>query len=124
MIVVDPWDWLTENGELPTENPRLRGRMLRVARFIEYGGPLARLHCRETLIECKRRPGGRPCAGLMWVLKTDDDAINAFCRGCGDEALIQNWQRTEWAAGIMEAVPAEPADLDGASLPVSSSTLN
>jgi hypothetical protein len=124
MLVVDPWVWLTDNGELPTDNPRLRRRMLRVARFIEYGGPLARLHCRETLVECTRRPDGRPCLGLMWVLKTPENDISAFCRGCGDEALIQNWQRTEWAAGMMEQVPAEPTELEGAPAPVSPSTLN
>jgi hypothetical protein len=124
MLVVDPWDWLTENGELPMENPRQRRRILRLARFIEYGGPLPRLHCRETLVECQRRPGGRPCLGLMWVLKTEDDEINAFCRGCGDEAMIHNWQRTEWAAGMMQSVPAEPADMDGTPSPVPPSTLN
>jgi hypothetical protein len=37
------------------------------------------------LVECKRRPGGKTCLGLMWVLKTDDDAILAQCLVCQTE---------------------------------------
>src|SRR5678816_2262602 len=39
-LVVDPWDWLTKDGDFVRDNPRLYRRMLRIARFIEYGGPL------------------------------------------------------------------------------------
>jgi hypothetical protein len=107
MLVVDPWHWLDKEGNLPADNLRLRRQVLRVARFIEYGGSLKKLESRETLLECKRRPKGKPCLGLMWVVKTEDDAINAFCRMCGDEAMIHNWQETEWAAGMMKAVPPD-----------------
>jgi hypothetical protein len=80
--------------------------MLRIARFIEYGGPLKKNETRETLIECKRRPKGRACVGLMWVAKTDDDAVIAHCVLCrNEEAFIHNWQETEWANGMMEPVP-------------------
>ena len=104
MLVVDPWHWLDKDGNLPTDNLRLRRQVLRVARFIEYGGPLQKLHGRETLMECKRRPAGKPCQGLMWVVKTEEDSIEAFCRECGGEAVIHNWQATPWAGGMMEAV--------------------
>lgn len=105
--VVDPWDWLTEDGNLPVEHPRLYRRVLRVARFIEYGGPLEKMQTRETLIECKRRPKGRPCSGLMWVVKAEDDAIVAQCMVCkNEEAIVHNWHETEWADGMMEPVPA------------------
>jgi hypothetical protein len=106
VLVVDPWHWLTEDGDFLVDNPRLYRRMLRIARFIEYGGQLQKNETRETLIECKRRPKGRPCPGLMWVVKMDDDAILARCLPCKiDEALIHNWHETEWAEGMMEAVP-------------------
>ena len=60
----------------------------------------------ETLIECKRRPMGKPCTGLMWVDKAEDDGILAHCLVCRTgEAFIHNWQKTEWAGGMMEAVP-------------------
>jgi hypothetical protein len=52
MLVVDPWHWLTEDGEFVVDNPRLYRRMLRIARFIEYGGPLKEDETRETLVEC------------------------------------------------------------------------
>jgi hypothetical protein len=119
MLVVDPWHWLDKDGNLPTDNLQLRRQVLRVARFIEYGGPLEKLHSRETLMECRRRPKGKPCLGLMWVVKTEDDAINAFCRMCGDEAMIHNWQETAWAAGVMEAVPPDPGIPDDNGGPAS-----
>jgi hypothetical protein len=109
MLVVDPWDWLTKDGSLPYRNPRLLRRMLRIARFIEYGGQLATNETRETLVECKRRPRGKACLGLMWAVKTPDDAILAHCMVCkAEEAVIRNWQETEWADGMMEPVPVDP----------------
>jgi hypothetical protein len=65
---------------------------------------------RETLVECKKRPGGKPCLGLMWVKKrgAPDYEIHAFCIVCGEgEAMIYNWADTEWADGMMEPVPPE-----------------
>lgn len=106
MLVVDPWHWLTEDGHFVVNNPRLYRQMLRIARFIEYGGELAKNETRETLMECWRRPKGKACLGLMCVVKTDDDAILAHCLACRtEEALIRNWQKTEWAEGMMAPVP-------------------
>jgi hypothetical protein len=114
MLVVDPWHWLTEDGHFLADNPWLYRRMLRIARFIEYGGQLAKNETRETLIECRRRPKGKPCLGLMWVVKTEDDKILGHCIVCKtEEVFIQNWQKTEWADGMMEPVPV---DLDGPAL--------
>ena len=59
MLVVDPWHWLTKDGDFLYDNPRLYRRMLRIARFIEYGGQLKTNETRETLTECKRRPKGK-----------------------------------------------------------------
>jgi hypothetical protein len=110
VLVVDPWHWLRPDGALPDDNPRLRTKVLRVARFIEYGGALEPRQFRETLIECKRRIAGKPCPGLIWVRKSEEDAIVAFCMICRqDEMFIYNWHDTEWADGMME--PASPDDL-------------
>ena len=80
--------------------------MLRIARFIEYGGPLKRNETRETLIECKVRPKGKACFGLMWVVKQPDDVIRADCLLCRTEEVnIHNWQETEWAEGMMDPAP-------------------
>jgi hypothetical protein len=108
MLIVDIRHWLDDRGGIPTDNLRLRRRALRIARLIEYGGPLDRGESRETLVECARRPGGRPCLGLIWVEKTENDAIHAFCVACRcGEALITGWQATEWADGMMEPVPED-----------------
>jgi hypothetical protein len=106
MLVVDPWHWLDKDGHFIVDNPRLYRRMLRIARFIEYGGPLQKNETRETLMECKRRPNGKPCAGRMWVVKTEDDGILTHCLVCQtQEAFVHNWHNTEWADGMMPPVP-------------------
>lgn len=112
-LVVDPWHWLTEDGHFLVDNSRLYRRTLRIARFIEYGGALKKNETRETLIECKRRPKGRACIGLMWVVKTEEDAILARCLLCrNEEAFIHNWQETEWANGMMDPVSSVPIELE------------
>lgn len=104
LLIVDPNHWLDEHGNLP-EEPRLRRRILRVARFIEYGGPMPGGSFRETLVECNRRPHRKPCPGLMWVRKEPNDSIVAFCMICKqDEMVIHSWQETLWAEGMMEPV--------------------
>jgi len=109
MLVVDPHHWLEEDGSLPDLNQRLRRRVLRIARLIEYGGPLKRMETRETLVECSKRPAGHACLGLLWVTKTEHDDIFAECLVCGrDEVMILNWKDTEWADGPMEPAPCTP----------------
>jgi hypothetical protein len=105
-LVVDITHWLDKDGAIPIADLRLRRQALRIARFIEYGGPLQPLQARETLIDCKRRPDRKQCLGLLWVMKLPDDRIQVFCHGCRDiEAVISGWQETEWAEGPMPPVP-------------------
>ena len=100
MLVVDPWDWLRKDGSLPLGNPGLRRNTLRVARVIEYGGPLPTGQYRQTLIECRRRPNRRPCGGLLSVVKLPDETLLATCPQCmTDQMLVHNWSETKWAAG-------------------------
>lgn len=113
MLVVDPHHWLADDGSLPTDNLRLRRQILRVVRLIESGAPLAPGTLRETLVECTRRPGRRPCLGLLRVVKTQDRCLYAFCPVCRqDEVWIGNWDTTRWAGG-----PAKPSRATGADLP-------
>jgi hypothetical protein len=108
MLVVNPWHWLTKDGGFIVEEPRLYRRMFRIARVIEYGGPLQRGKMRETLVECKRRVRGSACLGVMWVAKTDRDEILARCVACrNEEALIHGWQDRDWASGMMDPVPID-----------------
>src|SRR5262245_32402136 len=98
MLIVNPWDWLDPNGEIPTENKRLRSRIISVLRVIEYGAALRTGMDRETLIECKRRPVGVPCSALLVVEKREDSALLVYCPKCDTEQmLVHNWQKTKWA---------------------------
>lgn len=111
-LIVDPWHWLTPEGELPTDAPRIRRNVLRVARVIEYGATLPPLGLRQTLIECTKRPAGTACQGLLWVERQPDSSLLAFCPDCEtDHILVYNWQGTQWAHGQEEAVILR--DVDG-----------
>ncbi len=105
-LVVDIRHWLADDGDLPDGPQRLRNNALRIATFIEYGGPLQQLEGRETLVPCKRRPRRKQCLGMMWVMKRTDDRIGVYCHVCKEtEAIISGWQGTQWAEGPMEPVP-------------------
>ena len=104
-LVVDIRHWLDESGCLPTDNLRLRRAAMRIATLIEYGGTLEQFEGRETMVPCKRRPGGKPCLGLLMVMKLADDRIQAHCSACSSiEAVISGWQETDWAEGQCPAV--------------------
>lgn len=106
-LSVDIQHWLDEYGE-PAEP--VRRKALWIARMIEYGGPLEPLFSRETLIECTMRPKRRPCRGLLWVAKTADGRIDAWCRTCEQlNVMISGWQETFWAEGPMEPLGPAPA---------------
>jgi len=100
ILVVDPWHWLTAEGDIPMNHPRLRRNVLNVLRVVEYGATLPRGYFRETLFECPRRPAGVRCQGLIWVQKRADASLLAFCPMCNtDHFLVHNWQRTRWSNG-------------------------
>lgn len=86
--------------------------MLRIARIIEYGGPLKPDTMLETLIECSRKPKRKQCPGLLWVEKMPNHAIAAYCMVCKQEEIyVHDWEMTHWAGGPMDPVPVEvPGD--------------
>jgi hypothetical protein len=105
-LSVDINHWLDEHGDLPRNNPRLRRNALRIVQFIEYGALLPVLHGRETLVQCRRRPNGKPCPMFLWVVKRRDGLLETYCHVCKDtEAVISGWQDTLWGDGPMEPVP-------------------
>jgi hypothetical protein len=105
-LVVDIRHWLTDQGELPLDNLRVRRNALRIAGFIEYAADLKPGEGRETLVACRRRPKRRQCLGLIWVVKLRDHRIEAHCMACHEtEALISGWEETLWAEGMMEPAP-------------------
>lgn len=108
MLVVNPSHWLDENGKILAGPARLRRNAIRVARLVEYGGPLDSGTARETLVPCGQRRDGRKCPGFLWVTKLEDDNILAFCAVCRTEqVLVRDWQATIWAEGPMDPVPVD-----------------
>jgi len=106
-LIVDIRHWLDERGDLPRVNLQIRRQALRIAQLIEAGGPLETGQFRETLVACSCRPRRKPCLGLLWVEKAEDDRIWAYCVACKREEIwISGWQDTLWADGPME--PASP----------------
>jgi hypothetical protein len=107
-LIVDIRHWLDEHGQLPSDNLAVRRRALRIAQLIESGGPLAIGQLRETLIPCSLRPNRKPCLGLLWVEKVEDERIYAYCLACKrEEIVITGWQDTMWANGPMEPASEE-----------------
>jgi hypothetical protein len=107
-LIVDIRHWLDERGELPQDNLRVRRQALRIAQLIEAGGPLDSGQIRETLVACSSRPNRKPCLGLLWIEKSQDERICAYCLVCQrEEIFISGWQETRWARG-----PMEPATLE------------
>src|SRR6185295_11372489 len=78
-LFVDIRHWLDERGDLPRDNLPVRRQALRIAQLIEAGGPLQTGQFRETLVACSCRPHRKPCMGLLWVEKAEDDRIWAYC---------------------------------------------
>jgi len=105
-LIVNPWNWLTPEGDLPEDHPRIRRNVLKVARVIEYGALLKINEGRETLIECTKRPKRQPCTGLLWVFKSPDASLMAYCPVCQTEHMVvYNWEDTIWSNGQAMPVP-------------------
>lgn len=101
-LSVDIRHWLDEYGE-PAQP--VRRKALWIARMIEYGGPLEPNQSRETLIECTMRPKRQACQGLLWVAKTADGRIDAWCPRCEQlNVMVSGWDGTLWADGPMEPI--------------------
>jgi len=94
VLVVNPWHWLDENGQFPSDHPRLWPKLIRIGQYVQMGCDLKPKHGRETLIYCK----ARGCKGWMWVARTPDDALLTFCGTCHkQEMLITHWEDTLWS---------------------------
>lgn len=101
--VVNLTHWLDDDGWPATP---VRRQALKIARMVEYGGPLGVGYSRPTLIECSRRINRRPCEGLLWVRKINATTLEAYCADCDrDHYVITGWETTLWADGPLEPLP-------------------
>jgi hypothetical protein len=52
----------------------------------------------EPSVRCRRRPGRRPCGGIVMSYPDADELsrIYWYCPVCDDKGLIGGWQNTLW----------------------------
>jgi hypothetical protein len=55
-------------------------------------------NCDEpTTLRCRRRPGRRPCGGLLTIFfDVDTFDVLWFCPNCDDSGRISGWEGTFW----------------------------
>jgi hypothetical protein len=88
--------FLTPNGTLAP----LSGRGLRLAEYWTQIVAQATLYDEPTTLRCRRRPGRRPCTGVLTIFfDVDNDDVLWFCPVCNDEGRIGGWQDTFWDNG-------------------------
>jgi len=52
---------------------------------------------RKTPVRSRRRPGRKPCVGLIGTdTDPDTDAIVWWCPACGDNGTVTDWQGSRW----------------------------
>ena len=61
----------------------------------------------STGIPCRRRPGKKPCAGVIESeLIPPGNELRWWCPVCADNGQISNWEGTRWApSGTLSLVP-------------------
>ena len=51
----------------------------------------------EYQVRCRRRPGRKPCTGLIEAdFNPDDERIVWWCPVCDDNGYISNWKGSMW----------------------------
>ena len=90
-----------ETGLLPTNVPGAARRLMEhqtriVAAATTVANGLARATEALDPINCRRRPGHRPCSGVIDHHVWADERITWQCTSCGDNGIISNWQSTAW----------------------------
>jgi hypothetical protein len=84
---------LEPNGTLAALSPR----GLRLAEYWTEIVAHASNYDEPTTLRCRRRPGRRPCGGLL-TLFFDVDTFDVlwFCPVCDDNGRISGWEGTFW----------------------------
>lgn len=89
-------DYLAPNGTLAALSPR----GLRLAMYWTQIVAQASNYDEPTTLRCRRRPGRKPCAGLLTIFfDVDNNDVLWFCPVCQDEGRISGWEDTFWDNG-------------------------
>jgi len=92
MFVSDLRHFLDLPDDVPAPARRMAERLAMIVRAATAGdaGPEW-----VSALTCDRRPGRRPCAGHLAVLRTDVPPSIAWrCTSCGDQGVISGWERS------------------------------
>jgi hypothetical protein len=86
-------DYLEPSGALTALSPR----GVRLAKYWTEIVAQASNYDAPTTLRCRRRPGRRPCGGLL-TLFFDVDTFDVlwFCPVCDDNGRISGWEGTFW----------------------------
>lgn len=91
--IVDFTHCLDERGEFAMTS----GPARRLAEFMAAIVEMASDRSVARQVKCRRRPGRKPCRGLIAAaIHPDDGGIEWVCPVCGDRGYISNWQGTRW----------------------------
>jgi hypothetical protein len=89
-------DLLQPNGILAP----LTGRGMRLAQYWAEIVAQASNYDEPTTLRCRRRPGRRPCGGLLTLFfDVDSNDVLWFCPVCDDQGRISGWEDTFWDNG-------------------------
>lgn len=90
---VDLRHFLEPSGALA----RLPGRGMRLAQYWAEIVAQATMYDDPTTLRCRRRPGHRPCGGLLTIFfDADNGDVLWFCPVCNEGGRIGGWQNTFW----------------------------
>jgi hypothetical protein len=105
--ITDITHYLDADGNLP---PDLPGPARNLANYL--GSLIAAVSAapcpipRRLNVQCRRRPGRRPCPGFIEaMIDPDDYSVVWHCPSCGDNGFISNWEGTAWDKSVLRFPP-------------------
>ena len=70
-----------------------------------------------TTLRCRRRPGRRPCGGLLTIFfDVDTFDVLWFCPNCDDNGRISGWEGTFWDSSEIAESTSGWADREGCAI--------
>ncbi len=95
--IVDLTHFLDEKGTIAPPKGPARQLAEYITSIIKMASRPEIIPPPEYQVRCRRRPGRRPCTGVIEVdLDPDTEDIIWWCPICHDNGYISNWKGTMW----------------------------
>jgi hypothetical protein len=118
--IIDFRHLLDPRGRIPMKPAPMARQAGHIARIVECATAWEAGFTLETPLRCRRRPQRRPCAGLLYLRRSEvPSAIVWICPICGDRGMVQHFAQTRWDLSFVElgssedAVTLSPIDYEG-----------